>query len=127
MLQLVLSSAGDASPPQEALAPAAWPAPLAASQEPAPPAPASGLASGSSTAAGAALSGAAALPNKLFCPLTLEVMVDPVVAADGQSYSRAAIAGGRPNGWCVGRVVRRLLKQAAGAGTTGCAVQGIFT
>lgn len=30
-------------------------------------------------------------PNEHFCPITLSVMVDPVVAADGQSYERAAI------------------------------------
>lgn len=30
-------------------------------------------------------------PNEHFCPITLSVMVDPVVAADGQSYERAEI------------------------------------
>ena len=32
------------------------------------------------------------LPEELTCPLTFELMVDPVVTADGQTYERAAIA-----------------------------------
>jgi hypothetical protein len=31
------------------------------------------------------------LPNEYLCSLTLEVMVDPVIAADGHTYERAAI------------------------------------
>jgi len=31
------------------------------------------------------------LPSELFCPITHEVMTDPVVAADGHTYERAAI------------------------------------
>ena len=31
------------------------------------------------------------LPNELLCPITLEVMVDPVMTADGHTYERAAI------------------------------------
>ncbi|AIK96236.1 U-box domain-containing protein [Candidatus Odyssella acanthamoebae] len=31
-------------------------------------------------------------PNEHFCPITLQVMRDPVVAADGHSYERAAIS-----------------------------------
>ena len=30
-------------------------------------------------------------PHELLCPITLEVMVDPVMTADGQTYERAAI------------------------------------
>ena len=30
-------------------------------------------------------------PNELLCPITLEVMVDPVMTADGHTYERAAI------------------------------------
>ena len=32
-------------------------------------------------------------PDEFVCPLTLELMTDPVVASDGHSYERAAIAG----------------------------------
>ena len=31
-------------------------------------------------------------PDELICPITQEVMEDPVVAADGHTYERAAIA-----------------------------------
>ena len=34
---------------------------------------------------------ASALPEELTCPLTFELMVDPVVTADGQTYKRWAI------------------------------------
>ena len=35
--------------------------------------------------------GAAAVPDGFECPITQELMVDPVFATDGQSYERAAI------------------------------------
>ena len=31
-------------------------------------------------------------PNEHFCPITLQVMADPVIAADGHSYERKAIS-----------------------------------
>ena len=31
------------------------------------------------------------IPNELLCPITHEVMVDPVMTADGHTYERAAI------------------------------------
>ena len=31
------------------------------------------------------------MPADFFCPITFEVMADPVVAADGHSYERCAI------------------------------------
>lgn len=30
-------------------------------------------------------------PDKLLCPITLELFVDPVVAADGETYERSEI------------------------------------
>jgi hypothetical protein len=30
-------------------------------------------------------------PNELCCPITLDVMTDPVIMPDGQTYERAAI------------------------------------
>jgi hypothetical protein len=35
---------------------------------------------------------AVAIPNEFLCPITGEVMVDPVVATDGNTYERSAIA-----------------------------------
>ena len=32
------------------------------------------------------------LPDEFICPITVEKMVDPVVASDGNSYERSAIA-----------------------------------
>ncbi len=37
------------------------------------------------------MAGEAAVPDGFECPLTMDLMADPVVAADGQSYERAAI------------------------------------
>ena len=31
------------------------------------------------------------LPPEIFCPITTEIMVDPVVTADGHTYERSAI------------------------------------
>merc|ERR1712224_380146 len=31
------------------------------------------------------------MPNDFYCPITCEIMSDPVVAADGRSYERSAI------------------------------------
>jgi len=44
------------------------------------------------TSAAATLGAPPALPAHLLCPLSGHIMVDPVIAADGVTYSRAAIA-----------------------------------
>ena len=31
------------------------------------------------------------IPNELICPITMELMTEPVIAADGHSYEKAAI------------------------------------
>ena len=36
--------------------------------------------------------GALTTPNEFLCPITQDVMIDPVVASDGHSYERTAIA-----------------------------------
>ena len=40
---------------------------------------------------GGALQGGVNLPDHLMCPITCELMVDPVFTADGQTYERSAI------------------------------------
>lgn len=40
---------------------------------------------------------------RYFCPITIEIMEDPVIAADGHSYERAAIVE-----WLVNTHTRRL-------------------
>jgi len=58
------------------------------------PAPAGGepvLAGGGAAAAGGG-GGAIARPDAHYCPIMKEVMVDPVIAADGHSYERGNIA-----------------------------------
>lgn len=39
---------------------------------------------------------------ELRCPITQEPLQDPVLAADGNTYERAAIQGGWVGGWALG-------------------------
>ena len=80
--------APDAPPPPDARQPAALE--LSSVQQ----------TTGPATVAAPALSGAApsiralgALGDECTCPITMQPMTDPVVAADGHSYDRAAIEG----------------------------------
>jgi hypothetical protein len=62
-----------------------------------PPPGSSGRSSSSSAPASSGTANVewgAGLPEELCCPLTLEPMVDPVMAACGNTFERAAIAGG---------------------------------
>lgn len=49
------------------------------------------IASARETNAAAGAAAAAAPPPICFCPITNEIMQDPVVAADGHTYEREAI------------------------------------
>ena len=82
---------------------------VAAAAAPVTPLPATEIAAGQPAGGPTAAAAAAAVPplpldptllSDLCCPITHEPMSDPVVAADGTTYERAAIEGGW--GWeCV--------------------------
>lgn len=38
-----------------------------------------------------AYGGGESVPNEYLCPITMEIMVDPVIAMDGHTYERVAI------------------------------------
>ncbi len=78
-----------AASPTAAAAPEPTPAP--ASPSAAAPSPAQRPSSRSLLAAAAATACKGAAPDRFLCPITYEVMQDPVKACDGQSYERAAI------------------------------------
>mmetsp|Transcript_3799 Transcript_3799/g.9493 ORF Transcript_3799/g.9493 Transcript_3799/m.9493 type:complete len:509 (-) Transcript_3799:566-2092(-) len=92
-------SAGYMAPPQAGMYPAAFPEPVKGGSMPQQPQPAMAGGYPQAAAGGGAAPGPSharssrnADVDPLFvCPITQEVMVDPVIAADGQTYDRAAI------------------------------------
>ena len=67
------------------------PSALAATLAPTKPESAAQLRGSAAQAAPAAPWGGDAVPDAFLCPLTLDLMMDPVVTSDGQTYERRSI------------------------------------
>ena len=67
------------------------PSPLATTLAPTKPETAAQLRGSAAQAAPAAPWGGDAVPDAFLCPLTLDLMMDPVVTSDGQTYERRSI------------------------------------